>query len=194
MRRWPLLLVLVLPLVIVACGGGTTAATSRTPSLTTAGSGGSSSADASGPVNTLGLGNSAPVAQQTTGTQAALTADAIVAMMKWAGLPIGDPATYDENTDPDQLLGQPREYTQKTNFPDTQLDAPNLDDGAVEVFASSTDAAARKAYIDSMSKSTPSLGSYAYQSGDYLLRITFEVPPTRAKAYQAAFLKVLQGG
>lgn len=124
-----------------------------------------------------------------------LTAAQVVARMKNLGLPIGQVASYTQANDPNHLLGRPGQYIGKTNFSDTQLAASvqGLDDGTVEVFANASDAAARKAYIDAISRAMPSVGYYSYQSGRYLLRVAFALPVNRAQAYQAAFLKVLTG-
>jgi hypothetical protein len=197
LKKGALLLVLVLPLLLGACGGGTSGTTATAPgspaSVTTVTSESTSTA-ASGTESTQNATTIA-TAEQTTTTKGAVTAQAIVDRMKSLGLPVGDIASYDENTDPNQLLGRPHQYTQKANFTDTELDAPSLDNGGtVEVFANADDAKARKDYIDAISKDMPMVGYYTYQSGNYILRIAFDVPPTRAKDYEAAFLEAVRGG
>lgn len=161
MKKYVLLLAFVIPLLLIACGGST---------------GGNTGGSAS--------------------TPSKLTAQGIVNSMKAQGLSIGEVASYDQNTDPNGLLGRPNQYIDKANFRDTELgpDSQTLDnggDGTVEIFNNANDAAARKAYVDNISKTSPMLGFYSYQSGKYLLRVVFAMSPDRAKTYQSAFLKAV---
>jgi len=114
--------------------------------------------------------------------------------MKSVGLPIGDVVSYDENTDPNGLLGRPGQYVEKTDFSDTELDTPSTDNGTVEVFANSNDAKAHKEYVDKISESAPTLGYYTYRANEYLLRLTFDIPPNRAKDYEDAFREAVKAG
>jgi uncharacterized protein YceK len=128
----------------------------------------------------------------TTHKQAAMTSATLVAALKAAGLPVSQITTYDENTDPNSLLGRPNEYIQKTSFADTQVASPSTDNGTIEVFSTAADAQARKAYVDGISKAASFVGYYSYQSGVYLLRVSYDVPPSRAKQYETAFLAALK--
>jgi hypothetical protein len=131
-------------------------------------------------------------ANKTAATQKqAATSASIVAALKTAGLPVSQITTYDENTDPNSLLGRPNEYIQKTSFADTQVASPSTDNGTIEVFSTAADAQARKAYVDGISKAS-FVGYYSYQSGVYLLRVSYDVPPSRAKQYETAFLAALK--
>ena len=195
MKRVLAVLLVLGVLALVGCGGASTSGTTIAPgSLGTAGP---TTTTAPAPGDTTSLPTSEATA--TTATTAApaktLSAKAIIASMKASGLPIGNVTVYDENTDPNGLLGRPNQYVDKANFTDTKLssDVQTDGNGTVEIFANAEDAAARKAYIDEVSKALSMVGYYSYQSGKYLLRVTFDVPPSRAKAYQAAFLKIVKG-
>lgn len=113
--------------------------------------------------------------------------------MKRAGLPIGDITVFDEDTDPDDLLGRPHQYVDKANFVDTELSAEDQarSEGTVEVFANADDPSARKAYLEEVSGSQSLVGYYIYHSYTYLLRIPSEVSPSRAHEYEMAFLNVV---
>lgn len=123
------------------------------------------------------------------------SADQIVNGLKGKGLPIGDVFTYTATNDPNNLLGRPGQYTSKDNFKDTRISSTDTgaditvsDGGAVEVFANATDAQKRFAYLQSISTSGNAMfAEYEYLDGVAILRVSSQLTPDQAKAYQAAF-------
>ena len=70
-------------------------------------------------------------------------AEAVVERLQAAGLTIGKVIVYTEETDPNDLLGRPGQYTSKAAFTDTRVDESDLvatpkwdvaRGGSVEVF------------------------------------------------------------
>jgi hypothetical protein len=184
---------LCLTAIVAACGSGITTATVVTTSPTTVGAVDMTTATTpeatsttTGPETTA-----TTIAETTTTRPKELTAAAIVAGLKAAELPVSDVVEYTAENDPNELLGRPGQYVQKVNFSDSKLEEPSDGDGTVEVFQNQGDAKQRKEYVDSISKDMPTLGYYTYQSGPYVLRIAFAVPPARADAYEAAFLDMI---
>lgn len=118
-----------------------------------------------------------------------LTAEQVVAQLKEKGAPIGEFVVYDAETDPNELLGRPDQYTGKVNFEDTnveQMDPEISDDllgGSVEVFNAQKEAKARKAYIDAFS-GAPFMAEYSYISGNILLRLDKSLTPEQAAEYR----------
>lgn len=120
-----------------------------------------------------------------------ISAMVIVNTLADAGLPISDITEYTAETDPNSLLGRPGQYIQKVNFADTTLDQTiqDLNGGSVEVFTSETDAQNRKTYIDSIGASMPMMVEYSYINGTVLLRLSKDMIPDQAAAYQSEFMK-----
>jgi hypothetical protein len=125
------------------------------------------------------------------------TADQIVQTLKQS-LPIGEQFSYTADNDPNHLLGRPGQYTSKVNWIDTTLTTTDTgadisvgDGGSIETFASLTDANARFAYIQSISKSSALFAEYEYQEGQYILRVSRIFTPDQAQAYDTAFKKAV---
>lgn len=120
------------------------------------------------------------------------SAEDVVLELRAAGLPIGEYVVYDEQTDPNDLLGRPGQYTGKANFHDERLefdeDFDTSSGGAVEVFADREDAQVRKDYVDAISQAGPMFVQYSYLQGTVLLRVAGDITPTDAAAYESAFL------
>lgn len=167
LKRGSIVVTVMILLLLTACGGAATSSAS-TPSAT----------------------------PKPSVKHSGQTAAQIVAALKAKGLPISDSFTYDENTDLNKLLGRPNQYTGKVNFRDswtTYSDAKGADinvtdGGSVEVFASPTDAAKRFDYVQAISSSGGLFAEYDYyDNGVALLRVSHELTPAQAKAYQDAF-------
>jgi hypothetical protein len=125
------------------------------------------------------------------------SADQILQGLKTHGLPIGESFTYTAENDVNKLLGRPGQYIGKLNFKDTRIpstkhgiDISVPDGGSLEVFATATDAQNRFNYIQSISKSSPLFAEYEYRDGLVILRISSQLTPDQAKAYEDA-LKTL---
>lgn len=122
---------------------------------------------------------------------AARSAADVLSQLKSKGLPVGQSVTYTAETDVNNLLGRPGQYTSKVNFQDTRL-APQStnfdvgDGGSIEVFANAEDARRRRDYVEAISKSASFLVEYQYLEGLVLLRLSRRLTPDQAAAYQTA--------
>lgn len=110
-----------------------------------------------------------------------------------AGLPVDKIFVFDEETDPNNLLGRPGEYTSKASFTDKRLDQIDEDDpngGTIEVFETKKDMLSRKRHIENMYDLFPILKMYIFVSADELaiLRISYDLTPKKAKEYSDIFL------
>jgi hypothetical protein len=124
--------------------------------------------------------------------------DQLLQGLKAHGLPIGVSSTYTAANDLNHLLGRPGQYIGKVNFKDTRItgygQGANISvsaGGSIEVFANTTDAKKRFAYLQAISKSGVGLfAEYEYLDGVVILRISSQLTPDQAGAYQTA-LKAL---
>ncbi|MGW4412857.1 hypothetical protein ACWEJ6_53420, partial [Nonomuraea sp. NPDC004702] len=66
------------------------------------------------------------------------------------GVPAKLGTVYDENTDPNKLLGRPNGYLSKAEFTDSRVKADGA--GSVEVFEDAGSAEARAEYIQALGK------------------------------------------
>lgn len=171
--------------VLLAVVAASAAACSSSPTASTSTTGGASSAATSAATGT------AASAQPST-----VTADAIIAKLKSAKLPIGSVLVFTAANDPNHLLGRPNGYVSKDSWTDTRVSADQAKDttpgsvdlgGAVEVFATTSDAQARETYIQGILKADPMLGTeYDFVVGDALIRVSEVLTPAQAQAYEAA--------
>lgn len=130
-----------------------------------------------------------------TGNAGHRDATAIVAKFKTEGLPVGSTLTYTAASDANHLLGRLGGYTSKTSWTDTRIPADQtagLDSGSVgyggsvEVFADDADAKARAAYLSTILKAMPIIGTeYEYRNGNVLIRVSGLLTPEQAAAYKA---------
>lgn len=127
-------------------------------------------------------------------------AQAVVAALAEAIPTVQAGVVYTAANDPNRLLGRPNGYESKAAFADTRVPAVALQGlrsdaieagGSVEVFADAAGAAARKAYIQEIGKGLPSAVEYDYVSGGVLLRVSRELTPDQAAAYDAALTKIM---
>jgi len=125
------------------------------------------------------------------------SADQILQGLKAHGLSISESFTYTADNDVNKLLGRPGQYVGKLNFKDTRITSTERgigisvrDGGSIEIFATITDAQNRFTYIQAISKSSPLFAEYEYLDGLVILRISSQLTPVQAKAYEAA-LKAL---
>lgn len=94
--------------------------------------------------------------------------------------------------DPNNSIGRPASYTQAAVIFDSRTKCESKLDvscGAkVEMFADATGAQQRKAYIEGIAKSAPGLiKEYDYVKGNEILRVSGNLKPGEAKAYESAF-------
>lgn len=125
-----------------------------------------------------------------------LDADGIINLFKDAGFPIDNIIVYTEETDVNELLGRPNQYTSKINFADTryeQSDTENPVGGSIEVFANKNDANKRLEYVKTLAESSSLFTEYDYIYKNVLLRIHNPLTPTHAKEYEDAFNTISKG-
>ncbi|HEX6483145.1 MAG TPA: hypothetical protein VF043_30240 [Ktedonobacteraceae bacterium] len=182
MRYVRFLLVSLLCILVLAACGGTSAAT------------GSSGSPTQPPAATV-----IPTATPTPlPAHARKSAAQIVQELLAKGLPIGEVFSYTAENDLNHLLGRPGQYIGKTEFKDTRISSTETgaqitvsDGGSVEVFASITDAQHRFTYLQALSTSGNALfAEYEYLDGIAILRVSSQLTPTEAKAYETAFKAV----
>lgn len=103
--------------------------------------------------------------------------------------------TVTAENDPNHLLGRPNQYTSKVTFTDTRIKKTDLEGtgkgdvergGAIEVFDSPANAAARAKYIQAVTKSMPALSEYDYVHGTVLVRVSHYLTPAQASQYKTA--------
>lgn len=146
---------------------------------------------------------STPTTQPTQATpasttvKATLSAEQIVKALQARGLPIGAFTVYTAETDLNHLLGRPGQYISKASFKDTRIvsqttDFGVSDGGSVETFATAKDAQGRFAYLQSLSTSGNALfAEYEYIEGLVVLRVSSQLTPDQAKAYDTALKGLL---
>ena len=129
-----------------------------------------------------------------------MNASQILEKLKADGLPIGDIQVYDEDSDPNGLLGRPDEYISKAAFLDTRVKDPYGDGyidgeididmgGTVETFNTAADAQAREKYIRTVT-STSGIGKmYMYTFCNVVLRVGYDLKPSQAEEYEKVLTK-----
>ena len=95
------------------------------------------------------------------------TAEDIIKLMKEKNNNIGKIVVYNEETDLNNLLGRPNQYTSKIQFADNRLDQSYVEEndakgGTIEVFNSKKDLENRKSYIETVSASASVFAQYIY--------------------------------
>lgn len=117
------------------------------------------------------------------GNQAKIDANTIIQKFISAGLPIENIVTYNEQTDPNKLLGRPKAYTEKMSFSDTRIEQYTSDPegGSVEIFKSASDAAERNLYVSAFSGSI--FGSYVFQKENVIVLISHKLTPEQSEQY-----------
>lgn len=128
-----------------------------------------------------------------------LDAAGVAQKLAAAGLPVGISVTFDESSDPNKLLGRPGGYTSKVAFTDeraskTAAGAKEGDlslGGSVEVFTSADEAEQRAEYIKKIATSSPLFAEYTYVRGPVVIRVSKELAPADAVAYENALGKIV---
>ncbi|GAB2468576.1 hypothetical protein GCM10027187_40970 [Streptosporangium sandarakinum] len=135
------------------------------------------------------------------GASTDLDAAGVIKALTDKGLPVSLTVTYTANDDPNKLLGRPNGYTSKASFTDQRVDASKLVGvdkgdvqlgGSVEVFDDADQAEQRADYIQQIGKKMPALGEYDYVAGPVLVRVSKELPPDQAKAFDTALGEIVE--
>lgn len=105
---------------------------------------------------------------------------------------------YDENTDPNDLIGRPGQYTSAAQITDARAaGGDGIDAGAVvEVFATPEDAQARSTYIqETLTDLGPAFGTeWHHLQGTHLLRVSGNLVPSVNDEYAAAWTALFPAG
>lgn len=113
---------------------------------------------------------------------------------------VGAMINFNAKDDPNNQLGRPNQYTEKTSWADTRIDPHdfseensdeinNLDPvlykgGTIEKFKNIADLNRRYNYIKKITLVQPVYNQYMYKKGLFLLRLDKEFTPTQAKEYE----------
>jgi hypothetical protein len=121
------------------------------------------------------------------------TAREVVRHLESEGLPVGEVKVFDEETDPNDLLGRPNGYVAKASWRNPRIeeraDPGGFDvstGGSVEVFDSEDGAARRVEYVQTLAEEAPLFGEYTFQDGSVVLRVSDRLTPDEADEYEAA--------
>ncbi|WP_418523949.1 hypothetical protein [Hominenteromicrobium sp.] len=116
------------------------------------------------------------------------TPEDIINGLSSAGCSVGDITAYTAETDPNQKLGRPNEYTGKADFEIPGIETINT--ATVETFANKADCKSRYDYLNQFTGADLGafgLNQYMYKSDYAILRIPYEVTPEDAGTYETAF-------
>lgn len=132
-------------------------------------------------------------AGSVTGSPGSVSARAAAATIQAAVPQVMRIVDLNEDTDDNHLLGRPNGYTAATVLVDSRsecdLRSPGTDCGAtIEEWPDEAAAHRRADYIQQLMASMPMLGTeWSTVKGGLLLRVSGKLPPSAAKAYEAAF-------
>lgn len=139
-----------------------------------------------------------PVAETPEVVLEEMTAEDVINTLAEAGFPISHVIVYNEETDPNGLLGRPNSYTSKAAAADSRVEQYDVESDplgvGVEVFETTELAESRKEYIDSFSSGAANMFSeYSYIEGGVLLRIDYDLTPDQAAVYERALRDMADG-
>lgn len=136
-----------------------------------------------------------------------MTSEEIALKLKEQNTNVGKIVTYTEETDINELLGRPNQYSSKTTFEDTRIEQTNqyLDEdffteeernepigGTIEVFETEEDMLKRKKYLEDITSTMSVFAEYSYSKGVYLLRLNKSLTPTQAEEYEKIFYEIVR--
>ena len=126
-----------------------------------------------------------------------MTAEEICNELKNNNNNIGKIVVYTEETDSNNLLGRPNQYTSKVNFADNRISQEYVEEndakgGTIEVFNNKTDMKKRKEYIEQISNSSSMFAQYIYSKGNVLLRLEKDLTPEQAQEYEKIFNQIIK--
>jgi hypothetical protein len=156
------------------------------------------SSDAASPTTAASPISSA-TAQSSSAASAPITATAAMKLLAAKISTAKQTGVITEDNDSNKLIGRPHEYTSKVTFKDSRIPVGDTSSfkagdvelgGAVEVFATPADAAARAKYIQTATASLPALAEYDYVHGDVLVRVSHFIKPGLAKGYDQAVASI----
>lgn len=135
------------------------------------------------------------------------TAEELFNKIKEKNANVGRHVVYNEETDLNELLGRPNQYTSKVTFEDLRIEQTNqnLDSeyfseeeinepigGTIEVFNNEEDMKKRKEYVNAISSSMSMFSEYSYGEKIYLLRLDNALTPSEAEEYEKIFYEIIK--
>ncbi len=125
-------------------------------------------------------------------TPAPLSLEEVIQFFIDAGIPIIDATYFDENTDPNQLIGRPNQYVGKVNFKDGRITGEEdiQAGGSIEMFLDPIDLRVRKQYLENVTKLFSFSVEYSYSNSYYLLRLSKALTPSQAEEYEAILMTI----
>ena len=129
------------------------------------------------------------IPEESAATARDVDAGGYAEKLKQAGLPVEDLVVVTEETDENNLLGRPNQYTSKVFFVDQRYRGEGMEpseQNTIEVFATEADASKRREYIENIAAEMPIFSQYIIQSGPAVLRLDKTLSPSDARAYEAA--------
>jgi hypothetical protein len=139
-----------------------------------------------------------PTPEPTLTVVAPVDAAAAAEALREASPDITGVTVYDENTDPNDLIGRPGQYTSAAQITDARAaGGDGIDAGAVvEVFATPEDAQARSTYIqETLTDLGPAFGTeWHHLQGTHLLRVSGTLVPSVNDEYAAAWTTLFPVG
>jgi hypothetical protein len=119
----------------------------------------------------------------------------IVAGLKQEGMPIGKSICYNENNDPNRLLGRPGGYEQKCSWADKRVEQyGDIVGGSVEIFETPGLAIERAEYLKGFNSPGPLNTGWTWlvpENSNFVLRVDSDLTRTQANAYHKAMQKVM---
>lgn len=108
-----------------------------------------------------------------------------------------DIEVFDEETDPNELLGRPGYYITKADFSDSRVQqiGEYLCGGTIETFSSEDDCENRTEYLNGLndpSQGALALNQYIYQYDKVLFRITYDLTPEQAEEYYQQMTEIIE--
>lgn len=123
------------------------------------------------------------------GNKETITVECFASSLENAGFPISDVEIYDEDTDPNDLMGESGEYIGKFNF--THEPKPETYQSlTIEIFGKDADAKKRAAYVKEITEAT-GWEEHIYLNSSYLLRIPSDLTKEEADLYNKAFSQII---
>ena len=119
----------------------------------------------------------------------------IIDKLREAEYPIDNVITYNENNDPNKLLGRPGQYIEKVNFADLRLyqsDKNNPAGGSIEIFENEKDCQNRVDYLKKVSQESPFI-EYNCMYDNILLRLNEKLTSDEAQSYIIAVQNIIEG-
>lgn len=130
-------------------------------------------------------------------TNKEMTAEDIANKLKENNNNIGKIVVYTAETDKNNLLGRPNQYTSKVQFADNRIsqefvEEDNAIGGTIEVFTNKKDMQNRKEYVESISSQASMFAQYIYSKENVLLRLEKDLTPEQAKEYEEDFYELFK--